>query len=127
MFERDRVRGLRYPSFYLADFAAAVRFYTAVFGEPEVGEETLAGWKLGDTWLTLFPKGGTEEGANPRNAEFAVEVAEPADVNRLYEALRAAGAAEGWAPRDAEMYVPMRFAYVDDPFGIRIDIICPLP
>jgi hypothetical protein len=24
------------------------------------------------------------------------------------------------------MYEPMRYAYVDDPFGVRIDIYCPV-
>ena len=29
-------------------------------------------------------------------------------------------------PTDTKMYEPMRFACVDDPFGVRVDIYCPL-
>ena len=53
-------------------------------------------------------------------------MASPADVDVLTQVLIDAGATPGWAPEDAKMYDPMRFAYVDDPFGVRIDVYCPL-
>jgi len=53
-------------------------------------------------------------------------VATPDEVDALYQAFIKAGAKKGWEPFDTEMYEPMRFSYVDDPFGVRIDIICPL-
>ncbi len=28
-------------------------------------------------------------------------------------------------PDDTKIYEPMRFACVDDPFGVRIDVYCP--
>ncbi|MFZ0547254.1 MAG: VOC family protein [Candidatus Promineifilaceae bacterium] len=117
---------LNYVSLYLHDFKAAVSFYTAVFGQPENVEETIMGWRMGDTWLTLFPsKEGPHPGSNPRSAEFAIQVATPEEVDRLHAALVAAGAKDIWTPEDTEMYNPMRFSCVDDPFGVRIDIICP--
>ena len=29
-----------------------------------------------------------------------------------------------WTPEDTEMYEPMRFSCVDDPFGVRINVYC---
>jgi predicted 3-demethylubiquinone-9 3-methyltransferase (glyoxalase superfamily) len=83
---------------------------------------------MGSTWLTVFSsKDGTKVGNNPQNAEFAIQVSAPEEVDALYEALIAAGGKEGWEPSDTSMYEEMRFAYVDDPFGMRIDIYCLLP
>lgn len=110
------------------DYEAAIDFYTAVFGPPETKDGAeLHGWRMGDSWLTIFPsKIGTEPERNPCNAEFAIQVAAPAEVDHLYQALVEAGASAGWEPKDTEMYEPMRFAYVDDPFGMRLDIYAPL-
>ena len=72
------ITGLYFPSFYVQEFDKAVSFYSEVFGTPETNLERLKGWKLGNTWLTLFPSDeGTAAGKNPRNAEFAVQVAAP--------------------------------------------------
>ena len=124
---------LNYVSLYIKDHAEAIAFYSKVFGAPPTAVEnedgsSVHGWQMGATWLTIFQsKEGTDPEGNPRNAEFAIQVAEPQQVDALYAVLVAAGAKAGWEPRDTEMYDPMRFAYVDDPFGTRIDIICPLP
>jgi uncharacterized glyoxalase superfamily protein PhnB len=120
---------LTYFSLYIKDYAEAIAFYSAVFGAPSVAapDNSLTGWEMGATHLTIFPSsGGAVPESNPRNAEFAVQVSQPGEVDTLYTILVAAGAKAGWEPKDTEMYVPMRFAYVDDPFGTRIDIICPL-
>ena len=121
---------LNYFSLYIKDYDKAVDFYTSVFGEAETitEDESLHGWKMGRTWLTIFPsKIGVDPDNNPRNAEFAIQVSSPEEVDVLYAKLVEAGAEAGWEPKDTWMYEPMRFCYVDDPFGIRIDIICPLP
>lgn len=124
---------LNYVSLYINDYDKAIEFYTQVFGKPETAVTSgemgaIHGWKMGATWLTLFPsQQGKVPGSNPRNTEFAIQVAEPQQVDALYAALVAAGATAGWEPKDTEMYDPMRFSYVDDPFGTRIDIICLLP
>ena len=121
---------LNYISLYYAEFDDAVDFYTAVFGPPGSAYDSegsqMRGWKMGATWLTLFnSKESPFPGENPRNTEFAIQVSAPDEVDALYHALVKAGAVPGWEPRDTEMYVPMRFAYVEDPFGVRIDVICP--
>jgi hypothetical protein len=91
-----------------------------------VDEEDIYGWQFGNTWLTFFPASeGTHPGSNPRNTEFAIQVATPQEVDRLHAARSEAGARNVRTPEDTEMYVPMRFSAVDDPFGVRIDIICP--
>lgn len=124
---RYNITTLNYVSLYYHDFKEAIAFYTAVFGNPDsVHEEVIIGWKLGDTWLTLFPDTqGTHPGSNPRNAEFAIQVATPDEVDRLHAAFIAAGATDLHSPEDTEMYDPMRFSAVKDPFGIYIDILCP--
>lgn len=122
-----KIVDLNFVSLYLLDLATAVAFYTQIFGAPDQIYEKGPhyGWKMGATWLTLFEsKDGTVKGSNPRNAEFAIQLAEPEEVDRMYEAFLAAGAKACMKPEDTEMYVPMRFCCVDDPFDVRIDIYC---
>jgi len=123
------IKGLSFVSLYMRDIEAAVAFYTSVFGPHEYTEENeiLYGWRMGSTWLTMFPSiAGTATDRNPCNTEFAIEVSSPTEVDVLYDALIAAGATSGMTPRDTTMYVPMRFCCVDDPFGVRIDVYYPL-
>jgi len=122
-----KVVDLNFVSLYFLNLAEAVAFYAKVLGSPdwEYEEGPHFGWELGATWLTLFEsKIGTVKGSNPRNAEFAIQLAEPSEVDRMYEAFLAAGAKACMKPEDTEMYVPMRFACVDDPFDVRIDMYC---
>jgi catechol 2,3-dioxygenase-like lactoylglutathione lyase family enzyme len=124
-------RRAAYPSFYVRDLDGAKAFYSAVLGPPQHTQgDGLIGFAIGDDKLTLFDaKLGPHPDGGPRNAEFAMEVRTPADVDAVYERLIAAGAkaVEGFAPTDTWMYRRMRFACVDDPFGIRVDVFCPLP
>jgi predicted enzyme related to lactoylglutathione lyase len=119
---------LNYITLYYEDFEEAVQFYSQLFGPPEVGQQSHAnGWRMGATWLTLFrAKAGPTPGANPCGTEFAVQVADPQDVDDLYRRMMELGAAEVMPPQNTEMYEPMRFACVDEPLGVRIDIYCRL-
>jgi uncharacterized glyoxalase superfamily protein PhnB len=128
MVQPFTIVSLKFPSFYLKDFDKAVAFYTKIFGLSHNPEPRIQGWKLGDTWLTLFPAEdlGHDPDANPRNAEFAIQVAMPEQVDVLYHAFLDAGAKSLMPPEDTEMYDKMRFCAVDDPFGIRVDVYCPL-
>jgi len=122
-----KIIDLNFVSLYFLNLAEAVAFYTKIFGPPDQIYEKGPhyGWELGATWLTLFEsKIGTVKESNPRNAEFAIQVAEPDEVDRMYAAFLAAGAKTCMKPEDTEMYVPMRFACVDDPFDVRIDVYC---
>ncbi|GJM41775.1 MAG: hypothetical protein DHS20C20_20570 [Ardenticatenaceae bacterium] len=122
-----KIVDLNFVSLYFEDLEKAVAFYSGIFGPPDqtYKEGPHYGWELGATWLTLFEsKIGTVKNSNPRNTEFAIQVAEPGEVDRLYEALLAAGAKKCMVPEDTEMYVPMRFCCVDDPFDVRIDVYC---
>jgi uncharacterized glyoxalase superfamily protein PhnB len=124
-----QIVGLSYVSLYYKDLAEAVAFYTQVFGPPNSVDtpKAIYGWRMGSTWLTLLPsKAGTNPASNPSNSEFAIQVQSTGEVDQLYQALLAAGAQECMAPADTCMYDPMRFACVDDPFGVRIDVYCPL-
>lgn len=122
-----KIVDLNFVSLYMLNLEKAVAFYTKIFGSPDSIYEKGPhyGWELGATWLTLFEsKDGTVPGSNPGNAEFAIQLAEAEEVDKLYEALIAAGAKTCMEPRDTEMYYPMRFGCVDDPFGTRIDVYC---
>lgn len=128
VMDRFDIVGLNYVSLYPADHAAALAYYASVFGplDREDVELGVWGWQMGSTWLTVFP--GTA-GPNPEgtseNVEFAIQVATPEEVDRLYDAFVAAGVKASLPPRSAVMYEPMRYCYIDDPFGVRIDIYCP--
>lgn len=126
---RFNIVDLNYVSLYYKDFHKAIAFYEKVFGPPDQVDEggEIYSWQMGSTWLTLFPsKKGTHKGSNPRNTEFAIQVSAPQEVDILFQALIEAGARKGWDTEDTAMYKEMRFCYVDDPFGVRIDIYCPL-
>ena len=119
---------LNYISLYPADHAAALAYYTQVFGplDREDPDDGVWGWRMGATWLTIFPgKFGTSPAGDPQNVEFAIQVATPDEVDKLYAAFVEAGVSARQPPIDTVMYEHMRYAYVDDPFGVRIDIYCP--
>jgi len=77
-----RVVDLNYVSLYMEDLDGGVEFYGKLFGPPVYGEGRVYGWKMGATWLTLFPSdAGNCAGSNPRNAEYAVQVERPGQVD----------------------------------------------
>lgn len=122
-----QVIDLNYVSLYLEDLDEAKEFYSNLFGPPPYKEGRLYGWKMGATWLTIFPSSaGTCSGNNPRNTEYAIQVERPEQVDVLYHKLIDLGSEVCRKPEDTWMYEPMRFACVDDPFGVRIDIYCPI-
>ena len=124
-----QILDLNYVSLYIEDFAEALEFYEQVFGPPETADEAgqIYGWRMGATWLTLFPsQQGNYKGSNPRNSEFAIQVSKPEEVDILHQLLITAGAKSCWTPEDTSMYEEMRFSCVDDPFGVRIDVYFPL-
>src|SRR5262245_17071325 len=84
-----QIVGLSYVSLYVKDFSEAIAFYSQIFGPPESVDENgkIYGWRMGSTWLTLFPSSaGTARDSNPRNTEYAIQVASVEDVERLHRA-----------------------------------------
>ena len=123
----SEIVGLNYISLYIKDFEKAIEYYTQILGPPQYVEGKTIGWPMGSTWLTLFPsKYGNREDSNPCNAEFAIQMGTPEAVDIMYNKFLEAGAMSYSKPTDTKMYEPMRFACVDDPFGVRVDIYCPL-
>jgi len=121
--------GLNYVTLYIADHAAALAYYAQVLGPIDVDnpEDGVWGWRMGSTWLTVFPGNfGTNPDGSAQNVEFAIQVATADEVDRLFAAFVEAGVSASQPPLDTIMYEPMRYAYVDDPFGVRIDIYCPV-
>jgi len=122
-----QVVDLNFVSLYLEDLDEGIEFYSKIFGPPVYKENRIYGWRMGATWLTLFPSsGGTCTGSNPRNTEFAIQVEHPEQVDVLYKMFIDLESEMCREPEDTWMYEPMRFACVDDPFGVRVDIYCPI-
>jgi len=122
-----KVVDLNFVSLYLEDFEEGIEFYSKIFGPPVYKEGRIFGWRMGATWLTLFPSSaGTSKGSNPKGTEFAVQVERPEQVDVLYKMFIDLGSKVCRVPVDTWMYEPMRFACVDDPFGVRVDFYCPI-
>ena len=125
---RVPITGVAYPTFYVADLAAARAHWERLLGPVEYEDGALCGLRLGDGWLTLVDaRHGPHPGGGPRNTELALRVASAADVDALHARLLALGATTVIAPADTRMYEPMRYACVDDPFGVRLGIYFPRP
>lgn len=123
-----KVTGVAYPTLYVADLAAARAHWETILGPVAYEEQGLCGLRLGDTWLTLMDaRHGPHPGGGTRNAELALRVASAADVDRLHAWLVGQGAKTVIAPADTRMYEPMRYACVDDPFGLRVGVYFPQP
>ena len=124
----DLIAGVEYPSIYVDDMEAADAFFSAICGPCPFTEPNLKGWKLGDTWITVFPsKFGPQKGGDPTNTEFAIRVKTPEDVDRLFDRMVELGSTPYSKPEDTWMYKRMRFSCLDTPFGLRLDSLCPLP
>ena len=87
----------------------------------DVGDEIIC-WQMGSTWRTLFPtKAAAHQCSNPRNAEFAIQVAEPTEMDALYRAFVEAGAMEGWDPPTQKCMGRC------DSLALTIHSVCELP
>jgi hypothetical protein len=114
-----RFEGIRGAAVFYQEYAAALAFFEQVFGPPAYIEgEFTHGWRLGDTWLTIFP---AKHGA-PANTEVLIYLQSPEEVDRLYAAMTAAGAT-GEAPVDTLMYIRVHIALVRDPFGGQFTLV----
>lgn len=114
--------GLNGISLYFSDYKEAVQYYEQVFGPPAYVEgEWTRGWRIGNSWLTLFP---SKEG-NPKNAEVTLVMKTLEEAERLQTAFIKAGGT-GDDPSDEFMYEPIRFCPAQDPFGTNFLIVCPL-
>lgn len=115
--------GLHGFALYIKEYAQAVEFYTSVLGPPAYVEgESTQGWRIGNTWLTLFPSAQ----GNPTNMEVHFLMSTPQEAERLQTAFIAAGA-KGEPPSDQLMYEPLRFCPMQDPFGTSLLILSRLP
>jgi hypothetical protein len=65
------------------------------------------------------PPNAEHPGQEPRNTEFAVQIAAPKQVDILFRTMIDAGDKSCWELEDGELYEKMRFSPVDDLVGIR--------
>lgn len=107
---------------YVERYEEAIAFYTEVFGPPVYVEDGHThGWRLGGTWLTVFPS----DTGGPRNAELHVYLDTVAEAERLHRAIEAAGGTVE-EPVDALMFEAVRFCQAWDPSGTPIVVLAPL-
>jgi uncharacterized glyoxalase superfamily protein PhnB len=115
--------GLHGIALFFENYESAVAYYTQVLGPPGYVEGgSTKGWKIGNTWLTLFPS----KSDSPQNTEIHILMNTPAEADKFHEALIRAGGT-GEKPSDQLMYEPLRFCPVQDPFGTRLLIVSRLP
>ena len=114
--EKFTFAGIRGACLFVREYEAAVGFYSNVLGAPNYieGEQT-HGWKLGNTWLTLFA--GKE--AATSNVSIEIQMKSPEEADRLQATFIEAGAS-GASPSDEFRYDPIRFCPVTDPFGTEL-------
>jgi len=118
--QRFGFSGLHGITLFFSDYTAAVDFYQQVLGPPAYLEgEYTRGWRIGDTWLTLL-KGNA---GSPRNVEVMLVMQTPSEVQRLREAILAAGGEAGDVS-DQLMYEPITSCSARDPFGTDLLITC---
>jgi uncharacterized glyoxalase superfamily protein PhnB len=114
--EKFEFAGIRGACLYLREYEAAIEFYSNVLGPPNyIENEETHGWKLGNTWLTLFP--GSE--ASPGNISVEIQMKSAEEADRLQATFIEAGA-RGASPSDEFRYDPIRFCPVTDPFGTEL-------
>lgn len=120
--ERFSIQGVLGATLYYEDYPAALDFITSIFGDPVYREgDNTHGWRLGRSWLTLFPS----RAGSPANVEVPIYLQSAEELDRLYAAFIAAGAA-GDPPQNTLMYQPVRLAILTDPFGVVWDLVAPL-
>ncbi|WP_409495951.1 VOC family protein [Amycolatopsis sp. cmx-11-12] len=115
------------PQLTVADTAAAVRFYTAVFGADELlrnhasdGRVMHCELLVGGGRLLLhdeFPEHGAGRGPIALGGTSVVLHLYVADVDAVFAAALAEGATELMAPQEA--FWGDRYAMIEDPFGHR--------
>ena len=116
---RFEYSGLNGIALFFKDYEAALDYYTTVLGPPVYVEgKYTRGWRLGNSWLTLFPS----ESGNPQNIELTINMPNPQEADRLWNTFIDAGGV-GETPSDQLMYEPIRYCAVKDPFGTEILII----
>lgn len=120
---RYQAAGIHGATLYYQDYPAALQFFREVFGPADYVEgEHTHGWKVGDSWLTVFP---SKQG-NPQNLEVPIYLQTAEEVDRLYAAFIDAGS-QGSEPQETLMYRPVRMAIVTCPFGVVFDLVYEYP
>jgi hypothetical protein len=118
---RFRYGGLHGATLFFGEYAAAVAFYSQVFGPPAYVEgDGTRGWRLGQTWLTLLAGEG-----HPQAMEVTLAMPTPAEAEAVQAAFVAAGG-QGQPPSDQLMYAPIRYCPATDPWGTAWLIVAPL-
>jgi len=113
--QRYKFSGIQGATLFYQQYAQALAFFRQVFGEPAYVEgEFTHGWKIGHSWLTVFPAGA----GSPANLEIPIYLQAPEEVDKLYAAFIAAGA-QGELPIETLMYTPVYMTVVTDPFGVQ--------
>lgn len=114
--------GIKETAIYFEEYEPVVAFYIEVLGPPAYVEGKYThSWTLGGSRLT-FLKG---KNGGPQNVEIVIYMTSPKEAERLQAVFIEAGG-KGEPPSDQLMHEPIRYCFVQDPFGTSFLIVSPL-
>jgi len=80
--------------------------------------------RIGATWLTLLlSKELLYSGRDLRSVDLSIHAGAPGEVDALYQGYIAPGSRKGRRSFKTEIHEKMQSSHVEDPFGVRSDII----
>jgi predicted enzyme related to lactoylglutathione lyase len=106
------------------DPARLIEYYTRLFGEPQMVDETYTGWAIGRGFVAVGPHSGvTGASVHPGRVIWNIE---SEDVQADFERLKAAGAIVIAEPYAFTSVGPMSIATLADPDGNYFQLMSPM-
>jgi predicted enzyme related to lactoylglutathione lyase len=106
------------------DPARLVDYYTRLFGEPTMSDESYTGWKLGSGFVSVGPHSEvTGRNAQPGRLIWNIETA---DVRAEFERMQAAGGIVVREPYGFPDYPDFWIATLADPDGNLFQLMSPM-
>ena len=105
-----------------------VEYYTRLFGEPQMADESYSGWQFGSGFVNIGHHSEVS-GRNPQPGRFIWNI-ETDDVRGEFDRLVAAGATvvqEPYSPGGADEFPDFLIATLSDPDDNYFQLMSPMP
>lgn len=102
-----------------------IEYYTKLFGEPTMSDESYTGWLIGQGFVSVGPHSEVK-GKNPQPGRLIWNI-ETTDVKGEFERMQAAGAIVVREPYSFEGYPDMWIATLADPDDNYFQLMTPMP
>ena len=102
-----------------------IEYYTKLFGEPTMSDESYTGWLIGQGFVSVGPHSEVK-GKNPQPGRLIWNI-ETTDVKGEFERMQAAGAIVVREPYSFEGYPDMWIATLADPDDNYFQRMTPMP